>query len=296
MRRRRRRGNRHSGFPPRSRPRQAKGGIKAQTKKGQQFGQTWWAKRWLDVLEGFHLGGRLARGRAYARDGQVLSIDVGTGSVKARVQGSRPKPYEVRIDVDVLTKQEWAKVIEGLASQAVYVAKLLAGEMPQDVEEVFQRAGLSLFPEREQDLSTDCSCPDWSNPCKHVAAVYYLLGEEFDRDPFLLFRLRGLGRDELLRRLGGAAQAGPAAEAEKGQPGEPLPADAASFWGAAALPADVCGEMRTPPVSGAWLRRLGPFPFWRGERPLIEALEQTYGRAAERGLDVCLRTAPQSAT
>jgi uncharacterized Zn finger protein len=281
-------------FPPRSQPRQAKGGIKAQTKRGQQFGQTWWAKRWIDVLESFEFGPRLARGRSYARSGQVLSIDVESGRVTARVQGSRPTPYNVTIEVKKLTAAEWNKVIQGLATQAVFAAKLLAGEMPQDVEQVFKRADLSLFPSRRQDLKTDCSCPDWANPCKHVAAVYYLLGEEFDRDPFLLFRLRGLDRDELLKRLGGvAAPAEPAAEGVKPQDAEPLSADAAAFWTGAGLPADVCGEMRMPPVSGAWLRRLGPFPFWRGEKPLVEVLEPAYRRAAEAGLDVCLRAASE---
>jgi uncharacterized Zn finger protein len=288
MRRRRRR--HFDRFPPRSVPREAKGGIKAQTKKGQQFGQTWWAKRWLDVLESFDLGPRLARGRSYARSGQVLSIDIESGSVKAVVQGSRPTPYKVSIDVDVLSKKDWAKVVEGLASQAVFAAKLLAGEMPQDVEKVFRGAGLSLFPARQQDLETDCSCPDWSNPCKHIAAVYYLLGEEFDRDPFLLFRLRGMERDELLRRLGGVATPGEGdVEAVKPEAAEVLPADVAAFWAGTSLAADICGDMRTPPVSGAWLRRLGPFPFWRGERPLVEALEPSYRQAAERGLDLCLR-------
>src|SRR5205085_3628281 len=138
--------------------------------------------------------------------------------------------------------------------QALFVAKLLAGEMPQDIEQVFAAAGLSLFPERYHDLVTDCSCPDWSNPCKHVAAVYYLLGEEFDRDPFLLFRLRGLGRDELMQRLSQlapAAEAAPAtveAAAEAPQealvePAAPLPADPGAFWSAGELPEDVYGQV-----------------------------------------------------
>src|SRR5207244_3894034 len=119
----------------------------------------------------------------------------------------------------------------------------------------------------------------WSNPCKHVAAVYYLLGEEFDRDPFLLFRLRGLGRDELLQRLGRlapAAEAAPAAAEAPAAPAETadlLPADPGAFWSAGGLPDDVFGDVQSAPVSGAWLQRLGNFPFWRGERPLLDALE-----------------------
>ena len=83
-----------------------------------------------------------------------------------------------------------------LSQQVIFTAKLLAGEMPQDIEQAFTDAGLSLFPAQSKDLDTECSCPDWSNPCKHIAAVYYLLGEEFDRNPFLIFKLRGMEREE----------------------------------------------------------------------------------------------------
>src|ERR1700757_848136 len=102
---------------PRSRPRKAAGGIKAQTKRGQ-FGQSWWAKRWIAVLESFNIGARLQRGRSYARGGQVLSIDVARGKVKAKVQGSRPKPYEVAIEVKVLPAGDWDQLIQALAGQA----------------------------------------------------------------------------------------------------------------------------------------------------------------------------------
>src|SRR5947209_5948150 len=246
----------------RSRPRAAKGGIKSQSKRGG-FGQSWWAKRWIEVLESFDIGARLSRGRSYARSGQVLSIEVGKGEVEARVQGSRPKPYDVTIGVKVLTAAEWQQVLKALAGQPLFVAKLLAGEMPQDIEQVFREAKLSLFPQKKGDLSTDCSCPDWSNPCKHVAAVYYLLGEQFDRDPFLLFRLRGLDRDELLRRLGEiapAAEGAPApgaAEEAPSMPAEPLPAEAAGFWAVGGLPDDLYGEVRLPAVAAAVPARLG---------------------------------------
>ena len=246
------------------------------------------------MLESFHIGARLGRGRSYARNGQVLSIDVKEGEVKAKVQGSRPQPYNVKIEVKQLTPKQWDQVIAALSGQALFTAKLLAGEMPQDIEEAFAKAKVSLFPEKQADLVTDCSCPDWSNPCKHVAAVYYLLGEEFDRDPFLLFRLRGMGRDELLKRLS-AAESGPTAPRSAGDSrsesptiAEPLPADAAAFWGGGALPDDVFGAVEAPPASAAWLRRLGKFPFWRGEAPLEETLAPTYAGAARRGMDTFL--------
>jgi uncharacterized Zn finger protein len=191
----------YGGFFPRSRPRRAKGGIKSQSRRGS-FGESWWARRWIEVLESFDVGGRLGRGRSYARQGQVLSIDIHKGSVAASVQGSQRSPYKVTIDVKPLSADAWRRVARKLSQQAIFSAKLMAGEMPQEFEDVFQSARLSLFPQRAKDLTTDCSCPDWSNPCKHIAAVYYLIGEQFDKDPFLLLRLRGIERKELLDLVG----------------------------------------------------------------------------------------------
>jgi uncharacterized Zn finger protein len=276
-------------FFPRSTPLAAQGGIKAESRAGD-FGKSWWAKRWQAVLDSFHIGGRLARGRTYARQGQVLSIDIHSGEVTSRVQGSRPKPYDVTIGVKRLTEDEWAQVLAVISKQALFVAKLLAGEMPQDIEGVFTQAKLSLFPRQRDDLATNCSCPDMSNPCKHIAAVYYLLGEEFDRDPFLLFRLRGLEREELLAKLG--TQSKPEAQvridAEPVLPREPLPLEPSAFWSVAPLPEDFYGEVQPPPVSAGLVRRLGKFPFWRGDSALIDAVEPTYVQSSELGLKIFL--------
>ncbi len=286
---RRRRTYYHEHFP-RSKPIEAQGGIKAESRQGD-FGKSWWARRWQAVLDSFRIGGRLARGRTYARQGQVLSIDIHAGEVTARVQGSRPKPYDVTMSVAKLSAEEWEQVLAILSRQALFVAKLLAGEMPQDIERVFKEAKLSLFPQKRGDLRTHCSCPDEANPCKHIAAVYYLLGEEFDRDPFLIFRLRGLERDDLLRRLGTQPtkpEARAKAEGEPTLPREPLPLEPWAFWALAPLPEDFYGEVQTPPVSAALVRRLGKFPFWRGERSLVDAVEPTYMQASELGVRVFL--------
>ena len=213
----------------------------------------------------------------------------------AKVQGSRPKPYSVAIEVKTLSAAEWKKLAETLSTQALIAAKLLAGEMPEDIEKAFTDTGLSLFPEALKDLDTECSCPDWSNPCKHIAAVYYLLGEEFDRDPFLLFKLRGMTRQELVGLLGASgcenASKGPRSKVakwqtsqpppdgprrtvtetpdEEVQPLEPLPVDAHAFWEGRSVPDDLFGEVRAPAMPAALPKRLGNFPFWRaeGERP-----------------------------
>jgi uncharacterized Zn finger protein len=272
-------------FPPRSKPREARGGIKAQSRQGD-FGKSWWARRWQSLLDSFRLSGRLARGRNYARQGQVLSIDVAPGKVKASVQGSRPRPYDVTIGVKVLSPRQWDHLLEVLSGRALFVAKLLAGEMPPDIEEVFKSAHLSLFPQKRGDLKTDCSCPDDANPCKHIAAVYYLLGEEFDRDPFLIFRLRGLEREQLLARLTKGRRHQPAVE-EAPPAVEPLPADPVTFWAMGSLAEDY-GEVQAPPVSAGLVRRLGKFPFWRGERPLVDAVEPAYVEASALGLSTFL--------
>ncbi|WP_020468319.1 SWIM zinc finger family protein [Zavarzinella formosa] len=259
-----------------------KGGIKAQSKRGD-FGENWWAKKWVSVIEGFHVGGRLQRGRTYARGGQVLSIDVTAGKVSAKVQGSMPKPYNVIIEVTKLTEAEWKKVTAALAAQAAFSAKLLAGELPPEVEQIFTDNKVSLFPAAAKDLKTNCSCPDYENPCKHIAAVYYLLAETFDRDPFLLFRLRGLDREALFAKLHAAEPVTSPAKTATPAPGEPLPTNPAIFWRIGKLPTDLIGNLEIPKVMAALPRRLGPLPFWRGEELFLESMETTYRRAAHAG-------------
>jgi uncharacterized Zn finger protein len=186
-------------WPP-ARPRRVEGGIKAKSKRGA-IGEQWWSRRLIDVLESWGMSGRLARGRSYARAGQVLDFKLTQGKVTAQVQGSRVRPYDVRIGVLPLTTAQWRRVLDRLASQALFRAKLLAGEMPHQIEEVFADCGTPLFPRTPNDLDMRCSCPDWEVPCKHLAAVCYVLAEEFDRDPFGLLAWRGRGREELLAAL-----------------------------------------------------------------------------------------------
>ena len=277
------RGHYFDGYYPPSKPKAAKGGIKAQSKRGG-FGESWWARRWIAVLESFQIGARLGRGRSYARSGQVLSIDIDNGSVKAKVQGSRTRPYDIVIRVKTLSEKEWGKLTDALSHQAIFAAKLLSGEMPEDIESVFTGAGLSLFPQKLKDLETDCSCPDWSNPCKHIAAAYYLLGEEFDRNPFLIFKLRGMDKEELLGNLGKLP--GEADSSVPVAPPEPIVPNGETFWNGSALPGDFLGEVFIPPVRAALLKRLRGFPFWRGNASLVDTLEPVYARASQRGMDV----------
>jgi uncharacterized Zn finger protein len=279
-----------SRYPESSGPRDAPGGIKAHSKRGQ-FGQSWWARRWISVLERLDLGGRLSRGRAYARRGQVLDVEVEQGCVTASVQGSREEPYAVTIRVDVLSPATWRKVGRRLCREARFAAKLLAGEMPEDVEEAFTATGVSLFPASRAELKTECSCPDWSNPCKHIAAVYYLLGEEFDRDPFLVFQLRGLSRDGLRALLEDSSVRTKAytvpAPTEPAMPSpDPMTPEPAAFWSEGERPP--LDDVRIPDPPPSLLARAGPFPFWRGSVPIAATLETVYVRASLHALDVYL--------
>lgn len=275
----------------RSTPRAVEGGIKAQTAHGS-FGKSWWGRRWIQALEGFQ-SNRLDRGRSYARSGQVLDIRTDKGQVTARVQGSRPDPYRVTIRVKTLRGQDLAKLVKHLSRKAVYAAKLLAGEMPPEIEDVFRKAGIALFPQRHSDMHSACSCPDDANPCKHIAAVYYLIGEEFDRDPALIFKLRGI---EVEKLFSGLAPEGPGRMAvsarapTRDRHATPVPADPAAFWGSEALFAPPRVDLRAPPVEAPLLKRLGPFPFWRGEERFLPALEEVCKAASIAAVEVLVRS------
>jgi uncharacterized Zn finger protein len=264
--------------------RAAKDGIKARSQRGD-IGESWWSKRFLAALAEVADTSRLSRGRSYARSGQVMDLRVSPGTVLARVQGSRAMPYGVAISLRPFTHAEWTRVEEALAGQALFAAALLAGEMPRDVEQAFAAAGLSLFPTKPAELESDCSCPDYANPCKHVAATYYILAEAFDTDPFLVLQWRGRDRDTLLanlRELRGAAPAEEAAAEDEPAPPPPPPAD---FWRAGPELSSLRFSPRAAPVPDAVLRQLGPLPPAAGGDPATEALAAAYRAltaAAER--------------
>jgi uncharacterized Zn finger protein len=218
-----------------SRPIRVEGGVRAKSQRGS-IGQQWWSRRFIAVLESYGMSGRLSRGRNYARSGQVMAFTLASGLVTARVQGSRPAPYNVRIAVPALTATQWRAVEQRLASQALFRAKLLAGEMPHEIEAVFADCGTSLFPEDFDDMDMSCSCPDWGMPCKHLAAVCYVLAEAFDADPFAMLAWRGQAREELLTALRSAAPAR-SAVAAAGPTAPPLADCVEGFWTGGLSPA-----------------------------------------------------------
>ena len=163
--------------------------------------QEWWSQQWLDLLDKYRFKKRLERARNYARQGNVLRIDFTEQKVLAQVQGTQPEPYEVSLWLDSFSDEEWGYIIETLSQRAIFSAKLLAGEMPQDIEDVFAANGLRLFPFKLDDVHSQCSCPDKANPCKHIGAVYYRLGDRFSEDPFVLFQLRGRTQQQIITAL-----------------------------------------------------------------------------------------------
>lgn len=249
-------------FKP-TRPIEAKDGIKARSQRGA-FAKNWWAQRWIAALERFVDAGRLSRGRSYARKGQVLSIEETKDGIAARVQGSMRTPYKIKIQISLLTDSEWDKVIDALSEQAIFTAQLLAGEMPQDIEQAFEVARVSLFPTTRRDLQTDCSCPDPANPCKHIAATHYILGERFDEDPFLIFRLRGRTQEQVmqaLRQRRAGRQDTVEEEMEEAEAAIPLEESLSNFWDLGAPVEGFSVSIRPPMIEMPLLKRLGEANF-----------------------------------
>jgi uncharacterized Zn finger protein len=254
-------------------------GIKARSKRGE-IAQQWWSRRFIEVLESFGMGGRLGRGRRYARAGQVLSLSVSTSLVTATVQGSRPNPYRVRIAVKAFTADEWATIEQALADQALFAAKLLAGELPTDIEGVFAELGLRLFPDTMRELTMDCSCPDWEVPCKHLAAVCYLLAESFDADPFGILAWRGRGRAELLDHLRALRNPLPRAQSAQTRPDHSPAESLDSFWTTPhnpnPLPDNLSESTVVTGAPDAVLDQLDPLPLTVGGQSVLDLLRPAY--------------------
>jgi len=261
-----------------------KDGIKAQSQRGA-FAKNWWAQRWIAALERLVDSGRLTRGRSYARQGQVLSIEETKDGITSRVQGSQRSPYKIKIQIASLTDAQWEKVIDALAEQAIFTAQLLAGEMPQEIEQAFESAKVSLFPSQRNDLKTDCSCPDYSNPCKHIAAAHYILGERFDEDPFLIFRLRGRTQEqamqELRKRRAGADEIIEEDE-EDTETIISLEDCISNYWDLGASLEGFSVSIRSPKIEMPLIKRLGAASFVPdpGIESLLQEAYQTIGRKA----------------
>ncbi len=277
-----------------TRPIEVEDGIKAKSKRGK-FVKNWWADRWIKVLKNLMDSGRVSRGRSYARRGQVIEINVEPGHVSAQVQGSRRRPYKVSIKLQPLSNRRWNKVFDALAEQAIFAAQLLNGEMPTDIEQVFDAVQIPLFPASQGDLKTDCSCPDWANPCKHIAAVYYLMGERFDLEPFLLFELRGRSKDEVIAALRERRVQGMGTVDETVYVPDAIEAVKTvileecldRYWTLGAEAENVTLSIGVPKVDMALFKRMG-VPDFQGirARSFWGQMERVYDGVTKRALDV----------
>lgn len=186
-------------YPP-SHPRKAEGGIKINSKKGEMV-KKWWSKRFIEILTSFGWESRLQRGRRYARAGQVLRVNLGKGTISAEVQGSMSMPYRVEIKFPEIPEKAWTKIMKAMEQRPEFTSLMLAGEIKPEIEDLFLKSGSSLFPARSTDMQMSCSCPDYANPCKHIAAVFYVMADTFDADPFILLQLRGKTKEEIVASI-----------------------------------------------------------------------------------------------
>lgn len=257
----------------------------------------WWAQRWVDVLESFGWRRRLERARNYVREGKVRSLEFQGSQVVAQVQGTAPEPYDVNLSLDPFSDEQWEYVIEEMSQRAIFAAKLLAGEMPQTIEEAFTASGLSLFPLSKFDIHSHCSCPDPVNPCKHIGAVYYLLGDYFSQDPFILFQLRGRPKDAIiaaLRQMRSQEDSSQPAEAETRALQTPVSLDR-QFWRYQDQLDPSLVVIAPPPTQETVLDVLGPIPLelepGAGSRPspamvqgVMDYLGKIYQQVSQQAL------------
>ena len=168
--------------------------------KGSALAHTWWGKAWNRNLEQYaDYSNRIGRGRSYVRHGAVLDLQIEQGEVIALVQGSDRDPYSVSVKIQTLKKETWQRMKTACEGTLESFQELLAGNFPKALGEIFICKGSGMFP-APLEIKFDCSCPDWADMCKHVAAVLYGVGVRLDEDPKLFFRLRDAGIDELIKQ------------------------------------------------------------------------------------------------
>lgn len=298
-------------------PRAAKGGIKLRTGRNKPYSSNWWSKRWLKFIEDSIDDVSLIRGKTYARRGQVLSIEVMPGMIAASVQGSRKAPYQVRLGFDTVSDEGRSFLLYKFREHASFAASLLAGEMPEELVYAFDECGTRLFPEADDVRRFKCSCPDETEPCKHIVAVLLLLGEVFDEDPFLILKLRGVDKDKLINLLTMEVNCGEEQYDVSGSAACELYEE--RDWDNEPQPADVVGgseemgafgeqeEETEIRFDGSWfssdypvfsynpaedvrrsaaLEIMNEFPLWRGEKPFRQSLMPYYDRAALHAVEI----------
>jgi len=265
--------------------------------------RTWWGQRFIAALEQFTDTARLARGRSYANDNRIKSWALKNGTLSAKIRGNKnpyfgvykEPTYETAISLKSISATDWALLIHHLGSRAGYISRLLLNEMPDHIERPFKSLDLHLLPHSAKDFKTSCSCPDYENPCKHIAGLCYFLSSKLDENPFLLFELRGLSPEQLLEKLRqtplGAALA---LAREKGQAAtlDPVesyftrpratiqsgPCSLDTYWQSPKrLPETIVSSAQAT-VPALLIKKGGDFPaFWKEPQPLPTIMEEVYG-------------------
>ena len=269
-----------------------------------RISRTWWGERFLEALEECTDAGRLRRGRSYSSPHRLLSFSIKGAVINARLRGNinhyfgvhKEPRYNVEIELNAIPATKWKEIIKRLSSNAGWLTRLLMNEMPDDIEDAFRASGVSLLPASSADLKTHCSCPDWANPCKHVAGTYYKVATLLDQDPFLLFELRGITREKLRKALSSTSLGNVlAADMEKGSGARPEPAEARftvpsrmpaaddtglkDFWQGGSIPDGPQGPQNPdgPGIPALLIKKQGDYPpFWPRDNSFTSAMEAIY--------------------
>ena len=276
-----------------------------------EFSRTWWGQKFITAVESFTDPARLGRGRSYARGGKILEFAVDKGKIKATIRGSinpyfgvhtEPR-YQTVVKIKAIAKKDWTKIIQNMATNASFVSKLLLNEVPENIETSFKEVKQNLLPYSGDDFQTSCSCPDYSNPCKHIAGLCYRFASELDEDPFLIFELRGLTQKQLHQELAKTPLGRALIAGLKTQ--ELAPTSVTSyytrpqtkqlnsatslkeFWQGKTITPTAISETQATNISGILIKKAGDFPeFWHRDTSFIATMEELYQRVKTKNRDV----------
>lgn len=270
-------------------PKRVRGGLKIRGNEGP-VPKSWLTIRWVKLIEELVVEDELIQAKEYARLGQTISVDISPGLIEAKIQGRSARPYVTRLHFPQLSEQQWQQVIDAMAFEAVYAAKLLADELPQGTQDLFDSLGLQLIPQVES-IRVVCDCL-FDGPCKHAATAGYLIMQQLDSEPLLILTLRGLSSDHVVERITqaraihshGQAAAHPdpvLAELQESAPA--LDQCLEEFW----RPGPQLSELEHMPppqhAPHALLRRLGPSPLG-GKFPLVGLLASIYDTVSQAAI------------
>ena len=276
-----------------------------------EFSRTWWGQKFIAAIESFTDAARLGRGRSYARGGKILKFAVDKGKIEATIRGSinpyfgvhtEPR-YQTVVKIKAIAVKDWSKIIQSMATNASFVSKLLLNEVPENIETSFTEVNQNLLPRSERDFQTSCSCPDYSNPCKHIAGLCYRFASELDEDPFLIFELRGLTQEQLHQELAKTPLGRALVAGLKIEDKPPVPVTSyytrpqtkqlnsatslKEFWQGKTINPPEETETKETNISGILIKKAGDFPeFWHRDTSFIATMEELYQRVKTKNRNV----------